>query len=99
MQNKNGFTLLEILLATVLLTGCSVFLLQAVSIGIFGGGINETELIAVNLAQEKVESIRNTAYAGISNEAKAVISGFSAFQREVVVITPQTNLKQVAVNV
>ncbi len=97
--DRRAFTLLEVLLAAIVLTVGSVVLLQVISIGLFSGGINETELVALNLAQEKIESIRNTAYANIANEAKAVVSGFPAFQREVVVTTPQADLKQVTVNV
>ena len=39
------------------------------------------------------------SYASIANETKAAVSGFPAFQREVVVTTPQANLKQAVVNV
>ena len=97
--DRKGFTFLEVLLAVVVLAVGSVSLLQAISMGLFAGAINETELIAVNLAQEKMEWIRNTAYASIVSEARADVSGFSAFKREVIVTTPQANLRQVTVNV
>lgn len=99
MYKEKGFTLLEILLTILLVTGGFIVLLQAASIGLFAGGENQNELIAVNLAQEKMEDIRNTAYANIGNEAKAAVSGFPAFQREVVFTIPQTGLKLVTVNV
>lgn len=56
-------------------------------------------LVANNLAQEKMEEVRNKTYSSIANEAKAAVTGFPVFQREVVVTTPQSNLKQVHVNV
>ncbi len=74
-------------------------MLQAISAGLFADSENQNELIAVNLAQEKVEELRNKAYANITNETKSVISGFSAFQREAVVSVAQAGLKQVNVNV
>ena len=46
-----------------------------------------------------MESLKNTAYASVANEVKAAVSGFSAFQREVTVSTPVTNLKQITVTV
>ncbi len=99
MGKTGGFTLLEVLLAVVVLASGLVFILGALTIALSGGGINEAELIAVNLAQEKIESIRNTAYGSIAEEEKAVVSGFPAFQREVTLITPRDNLKEVTVNV
>ena len=95
LVDRKGFTLLEVLLAVVLMVTGSVFLLQAIGTGLFSGGVNESELIAFNLAAEKMESLENTAYASIINEAKAVVSGFPLFQRQVAVTTPVTNLKQI----
>ena len=71
----------------------------AMSVGLFAGGDNENTLIAINLAQEKMEEIRNKSYANALNEAKAAVSGFSSFQREVAVSTVQGGLKEVDVNV
>lgn len=99
MRSRNGFTLLETLLTVLLLTTGSIFLLQALSLGLFSGGINETELVAVNLAQEKIESIRNTAYANIASEAKAPVGGFPFLERQVAVTVPQADLKQITVSV
>lgn len=94
-----GFTLLEVLLAIVLLVTGTVFLLQVFTPGLFAGGENETELVAINLAQEKMEEIRNTVYANIASEARAVVAGSPVFEREVVVSVPQTSLKQATVKV
>lgn len=94
-----GFTLLEVLLALVLLTTAILSLSEAFSGGLFLGSQNENDLVALSLAREKMETIRNTAYSSVADETKAVVTGFPAYQREVVVTTPQTDLKQVAVNV
>lgn len=96
---SRGFTFLEVLLATTLITVVFTALLEAVSLGLFSGGVDESELVAVNLAQEKIEELRNTAYSGIANEARVQVSGFSAFERGVAVSTVQAGLKQVNVNV
>lgn len=98
-NREKGFSLLEVLLAVLLVTVGFVTLSGAFSVGIFASGNNETLLLGTHLAQEKIEEIRNHSYASIANEARAAVSGFSAFDREVVVSTAVTNLKQVTVNV
>ena len=98
-QRKSGFTLLEVLITLVLLTTGLIALLQATSSGLFSSRDNESELVALNLAQEKVEDLRNKSFANVVNEAKAAVSGFADFQRDVVVTTPVANLKQVTVTV
>ena len=99
MRKDKGFTLLEILITILLIAAGFAFILQAASIGIFAGGENESELVAVNLAQEKMEDMRNKIYANVTLETKTAVPGFSAFKREVVIDIPHSNLKQVSVNV
>ena len=96
---ERGFTLLEILLTITLLVVGLASLVSATSLILSSGGINESELTAKNLAEEKIETLKNTSYSSITNEAKAPVSGFSAFQREIVVTTPITSLKQITVTV
>ena len=96
---RKGFTLLEVLLAILLFVSAFAVLAEAISAGLSAGGDNENSLIAANLASEKMEILKNTSYASIANETKAVVSGFASFQREVVVTTPVSNLKQTTVTV
>lgn len=98
LTNK-GFTLLELMLAIVLMVSGFLSLSWALSAGLFAGGDNENALTAINLAQEKMEEIRNKSYASLVNEAKSAVSGFSSFQRETTVSAIQSGLKQVNVNV
>lgn len=104
-NTKRGFTLLETLLAILLFGAGMAFLLQVVNTGLFVGGQNEDTVIAANLAQEKIEELRNAAYASLSSETPAAAvpgPGFTGFTREALVedLTPaQTGLKKVTVNV
>jgi len=97
---KGGFTLLEILITTVVIT-----VGVAVLVGLFGSGLvgstdAENTTIAMNLAQRRTEEIKNLDFdTGIGNEDKADVDGFPGFQREVVVTQAQTDLKQVQVKV
>lgn len=86
-------------MATVLITFGFVALSGAFSTGLFASGNNESLLLATHLAQEKMEETRNQSYAALASEARSAVSGFSPFEREVVVSTPLTDLKQVSVNV
>ena len=96
---KDGFTLLEILITIVLLTVGVVALVQMFNMGMFASADTENTLVATNLAQEKMEEIRNKAYLDINDEEKAEVPDFTFFQREVVVSVPQAGLKLVTVSV
>ena len=98
-NNRRAFTLFELILTIILIAWAFALLLQATGMGLFSAGTEEGDLIAVNLAQEKMEELRNKGYANIADEAKAAVSGFPIFQREVAVTTPQSDLKEVSVNV
>ena len=94
---KKGFTILEVLIAT-LLVGLGMFaIMEAFNRGYLGVGQVEDYSLALSLTQERIEQIRDTAYASVSSAAKAVVSGFPDFQQAVTVTTPKTNLKQVVV--
>jgi len=93
-----GFTLLEVLIATVLFTVGVVLLAGLFSTGLLSSADTENTEIAINLAQQRMEEIRNLDFGtGIVYESKATVSGFPGFQRAVTVTEPETNLKQVAV--
>lgn len=112
-MKKNGFTLLEILIAFVLFT-----LGVVVIAGLFGSGLlsssdAENTIIAMNLAQRKMEEIRNLSFAEIAPEAKAdvdidvdgdEVNDFPGIQWQVEVEDPQgdptaDDLKRVIVTV
>src|SRR3989338_6808165 len=97
LRAGRGFTILEVLVATVLV-GTSIFaIMEAFNRGIFGVGEVEDYSLAISLAQEKMEEIQDTAFASVADEAKAVVSGFSDFQRQVTISIPHADLKQVTV--
>ncbi len=98
---RRGFTLIELLIVIVLFSAGAVTLLQIFSTTIYGGSENQNTLIATALAQEKMESIRNTAYVDVVDVSRADVPNYTFFEREVAVDdnTPVTNMKQVTVNV
>lgn len=95
-----GFTLVELMIAVLLLTGGI-----ASATFMFGRSMYATtdaELLeqGVALAQERTENIRGSSFASIASEAKAAVSGWSGFSREVAVTQPagtNSDFKQVVV--
>lgn len=96
-MKNNGFTLLEVLIVIILFTAGVVAVSTLFVNGMAGAHDAENTTISINLARERMEEIRNLGYANIANEAKANVTGFSGFQREVTVTEPETNLKLVTV--
>jgi len=100
LRRSRGFTLFEALIALIILTVGIVATVGLFSSGLAGNVDAENTAVAMNLAQRRMEEIRNLDFdTGIVDETKAAVSGFSNFQREVVVSEPETDLKQVTVNV
>jgi len=98
-MKKSGFSLLEVLLAIVLFTVGFVAIARVFSTGLFAESDTEKVLVSTNLAQERIEQIRNLSYNNIVDEPKAAVSGFPIFGRQVIITYPQTNLKQIEVRV
>lgn len=110
---KNGFTLLEVLLATLLLAAGIVPLiwafntgmLSATNAGILPNGSTfissdvESIDLAVNLAQAKMEEIKNKTFSSIAGESKAAVPNFGSYNQSVMVTSIDANLKQVDVTV
>ena len=95
-----GFTLLEVLIATVVVVVGVVTAVGLFANALVGSLDAEKTTIAMHLAQKRIEEIRNLDFdTEIVNEAKAAVSGFFGFEREVVVTEPESDLKQVAVTV
>lgn len=101
-QRQKGFTLIELMMAILLLVGGIASATLLFGRGMFATTDVESMEQAVALAQEKIENLRGTAFASVANEPKAAISGWTGFSREVVVTQPAgTNsaFKQVVVTV
>ena len=101
-QQRRGFTILEMLLAVLLFAVGTVSTMELLHRAQVGSTDGENVLLATHLAQQRLEELRNVAYASLADETKASISspsGFTRFSREVTVTTPYTNLKQIVVTV
>lgn len=73
-MGKNGFTLLEILIALVLFTGGVVVVVGLFTSGLLSSSDAENTTIAMNLAQRKMEEIRNLTFTDIVAVPKAAVN-------------------------
>jgi prepilin-type N-terminal cleavage/methylation domain-containing protein len=80
---KQGFTLIEVLIAIVLIVIGLVALMQAMSVAIFADSTLEYRLTALNLANEKLEELKDDGYSHANLDpasspfTEAFISGFN----------------------
>lgn len=102
---KNGFTLLEVLIAVIILAAGTITLIWAFSTGIFAATDIENGELALGITQAKLENIYGTT-GGVPDESRHNVSldGFVGsiyanknFQTEV--ITDNNDPEQVRVNV
>ena len=98
---KKGVTLIELVIALALFTAGSTSLIHVMSMGMFADSNLEQHIVAVNLANEKMEEIKNTAFASIASGSETGSAiGFSTFDNRIVTVTnTQSDLKDVKVEV
>ncbi len=92
-----GFTLLEVMISTLLLVGCVVSIAWALNLGLLASADLENVNLGLAIAQDKMEEIKNTAFGSVSSSGPTADSNFSAFNTTVTVTG--TDPKQVAVAV
>jgi prepilin-type N-terminal cleavage/methylation domain-containing protein len=98
---KQGFTLIELLIAIVLAAGGLMVLMQLMGVAIFADSDLEYSLTALNLANEKVEELKDTPFDDIidGNESGSAM-GFEWIDDRVVDVNEvKTGLKDVQVEV
>ena len=101
-RNNSGFTLIEVLVAMVIL---SVGLLGTAAL--ITGIINSNKLsnrisTATVLAQDKMEEIKSVSYSNAVSETRAFMSSpYDKYEREVTVVdnSPSSGMKTVTVKV
>jgi len=101
-NNDNGFTLIEVLIAIVILS-VGLLGMASLTVGIINGNRFSNDLTtATTLAQDKMEEIRGASYSSVASETKAVLSSpYDEYKREVTITddSPATGMKTVSVKV
>ncbi len=95
-----GFTLIELLIAIVLIVVGLVALMGAMSAGICADAALEYRLTALNLANEKLEELKDSDYSLVTSATESLISGFLWVDDRIVTVSEvDTDLKDVQVEV
>ncbi len=92
-----GFTLLEVIIAALILSIGIMALAQAFNLGLLASTDVEGIDLALNIAQARIEQIKNTAFASIVSSPSTPDSNFSNYN--VTVTVTGVNPKQVVVTV
>ena len=97
---KQGFTLIELLIAIILTTSGLLALIHMLGVAIFADSDLEYNLTALNLANEKLEELKDSDYSSIVSATESPILGFSWIDDRVVTVSEvSTDLKDVQVEV
>jgi len=101
-KTDNGFTLLEVLIA-ILILSVGLLGMASLTIGIINANRFSNDMTtATTLGQDKMEDIRRAGYANAVSETKATMSSpYSDYKREVTVTdnTPATDMKTISIKV
>ncbi|MBF0522287.1 MAG: hypothetical protein HQL24_04435 [Candidatus Omnitrophica bacterium] len=93
----DGFTLLELLLTVALLVVGVVSVVSALSAGVTTDQSVEGQAIALTLAQEEMETLKDSSWASVSAAGQSQVSGFPDYNQEILVSGDDP--KEVTVNV
>ncbi len=98
MLKNRGFTLLEVLIALIILTIGVTAIIWAFSAGMYATTDVENVDLALNIAQAKMEQIKNTPFANLQDSGPTADPNFANFNVSVNVAEGQ-NPMQVDVTV
>ncbi|MFH1615949.1 MAG: prepilin-type N-terminal cleavage/methylation domain-containing protein [Planctomycetota bacterium] len=101
MRNmKRGFTLIELLITIILTVSGLMALMHMLGIAIFADSDLEYSLTSLNLANEKLEELKDSDYSLVTSATESSIPGFSWVDDRVVTVSEiSTDLKDVQVDV
>lgn len=100
MKNKkNGFTLLEVMLAMFLFTVGIVSIIRVFNTGLIASSDVENVDLALNIAQKKMEEIKNTPFASLADSGPAAADSMFPFSNFNVTVDVTEGQNPMPVNV
>jgi type IV pilus assembly protein PilV len=103
LRDTNGFTLIEILIATVIITVATLGVASLTGGVIRGNSFSNQLTTATTLAQDRLEQVKRVSYANsgtiAGTEDYGIIANYSGYKRVTSVDnnTPASNMKTVTV--
>ena len=92
--------MVELLIAFILAASGLMVLMQLMGVVIFADSDLEYSLIALNLADEKLEELKDSDYSSVTSATESSIPGFSFVDDRIVTVSEvDTDLKDVQVEV
>ncbi len=101
LRNKRGFTVLEAMVALVILSLALLALLRVLPVGIKGSKLAEETTIATMLAQRKMEETRAKTWPLAGGSGNFAGEGYPNFEYilGITIATPTTYLRELTVSV
>ena len=105
MRHARGFSVVEVLVAASILIVALLGITTALPTGYNNVDRSGKDTVATNLAQQRVELLRNSAYAAAALAAgtttEALTGNYAGYTRSTVIVdnTPSPNVKQITVTV
>lgn len=100
IRDERGFTLIEVVMATSILVVALIPILLMFNTGVKATNKANYHSVALSLAQERVEQLRDSNYNDITSATDAAITiDLATFNRTLTVTEPESNLKQIIVTV
>ncbi len=90
---RNGFSLLELMTALLIFTAGVIAIIWAFSAGMSAVSDIENIDLALNIAQAKMEEIKNTPFANLTDSGPAADSRFSNFNTAVNIAEGQNPMR------
>ena len=81
-KHNKGFTLVEVMIAIVILTIGLLALASVTVMVIKGNSLNKMMTTATTLANQQLETLKNTSYNSVASSSEwSTVTGFSGYER------------------
>jgi len=97
IDNEKGFTLVELLVAMIIIMVALVPLLYMFTNGMTTTFDTQRRQVATTIAEKTIEEVRTLSFASVASVAEATVTEDNRFTREVVVTDRSATLKEINV--
>lgn len=99
-KNERGFTLVEVMIALLIMGFALIPFLSALSKSRQATAVAKNDILAVNLAQGRIEEIKDLPYSIVNNmTGKDLFAGVTGYTYQIGVVAESVYQKTVAVSV